>query len=79
MLITREISRAARGLVGWSSNELAARAGVSPDTIRSFESGRTKSLSAENQDNVQKALEAAGVQFLEPGDNSDGPGVARIA
>ncbi|WP_424944302.1 helix-turn-helix domain-containing protein [Aliiroseovarius crassostreae] len=76
MLITKEISKAARGLVGWSANNLAVAAGISPDTIRSFESGRTRSLSAENQDAVKKALEAAGVQFLESGDAATGPGVA---
>ena len=46
------------------------------DTIKSFESGRSKFLSAANQDAVQKALEAAGVQFLEGGDVSGGSGVA---
>ena len=76
MLITKEISRAARGLVGWSANKLAEAAGVSPDTIRSFESGRTGNLSAANQEAVQKALEKAGVQFLENGDVARGPGVA---
>ena len=76
LLITKEISRAARGLVGWSANTLADAAGISPDTIRSFESGRTGNLSAANQDAVQKALEVAGVQFLENGDATVGPGVA---
>lgn len=76
LIITKEISKAARGLVGWSANELAAESGISPDTVRSFESGRTKNLSAANQDAVQKALEKAGVQFMENGDIAAGPGVA---
>ena len=76
LLITKEISKAARGLVGWSANRLADEAGISPDTIRSFESGRTGSLSAANQEAVQKSLEAAGVQFLENGDVAAGTGVA---
>ena len=76
MLITKEISKAARGLVGWSANKLAEASGVSPDTIRSFESGRTGSLSAANQAAVQKALEAAGAQLLEDGHVANGPGVA---
>lgn len=33
---------AARSLLRWSVDELAARVGVSPTTIRNFEGGRTK-------------------------------------
>ena len=76
MLLTTELLKAARGIVRWSVNELAEESGVSPDTLRSFESGRTKSLSAHNQDAVQKALEGVGVQFMEKGDMSEGIGVA---
>lgn len=76
MLLTKEIVKAARQLVVWTSNQLSEHSGVGHDTIRSFESGRTKSLSAENQDKVQKAFEAAGVQFLKEGDTANGSGVA---
>ena len=76
MLITKELSKAARGLAGMSAAGLSDAAKVPIDTIKSFESGRTRNLSAENQDKVQKALEAAGVQFLDTGDEADGPGVA---
>lgn len=77
MLITRDVCKAARALAGWSANMLADAAGVSQDTIRSFESGRTKSLSAENQEAVQKALETQGIQFLNNGDVAAGPGVSK--
>ncbi len=76
MILTKEISKAARALIGITAKDLAQLADVPFDTVRSFESGRTKALSAANQDAVQKALQAAGVQFIEPGDDPAGPGVA---
>ncbi|MEL7319740.1 MAG: helix-turn-helix domain-containing protein [Pseudomonadota bacterium] len=76
MKLTKEIVKAARGLIGFSALQLAEASGVALDTVKSFESGRNKSLSADNQDRVQKALELAGVQFLESGATSDGDGVA---
>lgn len=76
MLITKEISKAARGLVGMSAARLSELSGVALDTVKSFESGRTKSLNAQNQDAVQKALESAGVCFLEAGDTAQGRGVS---
>ena len=75
MLLTKELSKAGRQLVGWTSKQLSETSGVSFDTVRSFESGRTKTLSAANQDAVQKALEGAGVQFLENGLTALGDGV----
>ena len=76
MIITRQMSKAARALVDWNAVELAERANVSHDTIRSFESGRTATLNAKNQEAVLSAFKAAGVQFLESGDAATGPGIA---
>ena len=76
MLLTKQKSKAARGLIEWSAVKLSEMSGVPLDTIKSFESGRSKTLNAENQDKVQKAFEAAGVQFLEEGDTSLGDGVS---
>ena len=76
MLLTNSILRSARGLVDWSATDLAKRSNVSIDTIRSFESGRTKSLTATNQEAIRVAFVEAGVQFLESGDVATGPGVA---
>lgn len=76
MLLTNGILRSARGLVDWSATDLAKRSSVSIDTIRSFESGRTKSLTATNQEAIRVAFVEAGVQFLESGDVATGPGVA---
>ncbi len=76
MLLTKEITKAARGLLEWSAPKLSAASGVPLDTIKSFESGRTKTLSAENQDRIQKAMELEGVQFLEAGHIATGNGVS---
>lgn len=69
--------RAARALVGWNGTALAKAAGVSLQTIRRMEGelgpGRS---SAANLDAVKRALEAAGVIFLESDEASEtGPGV----
>ena len=76
MKLTKEIVKAARGLAGFSAGQLAESAEVAIDTIKSFESGRNKSLSADNQEKVQKAFERVGIQFLEDGSVAAGPGVA---
>lgn len=75
MLLTKQISKAARGLLEWSAPKLAEASGVPLDTIKSFESGRTKTLSAENQERIQKTLEREGVQFLDERDHASGKGV----
>ena len=76
MILTKEICKSARQLVGWTTKQLSEESGVSFDTLRSFESGRSKTLNAVNQDAVQKSLEAVGVQFMEKGDTAEGVGVA---
>ena len=73
MIISEQI-RAARQLVKITAGELAVLSGVGVATIRRFElmsgvpSGNARSIEA-----IQKALEAAGVEFL--GSPEDGPGV----
>lgn len=76
-MVTAAQIRAARALLGWSGAQLAQAAGVSLQTIRRMESdlgpGRS---SAANVDAVRRALEAAGVVFLEGDDaRAVGPGV----
>jgi transcriptional regulator with XRE-family HTH domain len=67
--------RAARALLGWSQKQLVEMSGKSLATIQRMEDdtigpGRS---SAENVAAVQKALEAAGVLFIEA--NGEGVGV----
>jgi transcriptional regulator with XRE-family HTH domain len=64
--------RAARGLLKWNQDELAGKASVSAVTIRNFENERSSPQRA-TLDVMRRALEAAGVQFID--ENGGGPGV----
>jgi transcriptional regulator with XRE-family HTH domain len=61
--------RAARGLLNWKQATLAEAAGLGLSTVAQFEqSGRA--VSAETVQAIQRALESAGIEFLdgnEPG------------
>lgn len=69
--------KAARALLGWTASDLAERSGISYPTIQRLDAtkgpvgGRHETVEA-----VRKALEAGGVQFLETGHVTAGPGVA---
>jgi transcriptional regulator with XRE-family HTH domain len=72
LMMTPPQCRAARALLGWSQEELAAAAHVSIGTIRNFESG--KSMPMYNTiGGIKRALEDAGVAFIMQ--NGGGPGV----
>jgi transcriptional regulator with XRE-family HTH domain len=65
--------RAARGLLGWSRDDLAEASGVFSNTIRNFENG----ASDPKQSTLlawRRALSRAGVVFID-GDEHQGPGV----
>ena len=66
MMLTAPQSRAARGLLGISQGDLAERSGVGLRTIAGFEAGKTMPIRA-NLAAIQRALEAAGVQFTKHG------------
>jgi transcriptional regulator with XRE-family HTH domain len=72
-MLTAAQIRAARALIGWSQPALAKASGISLPTVVRMEGqqgpGRS---SAANVDAVRRALETAGVVFL---DGEDGPGV----
>jgi transcriptional regulator with XRE-family HTH domain len=72
MTITAAQLKAARQLLGWTQEQLAVEARVSPSAVSRFEAARhwpsSGIVSA-----VQSALEAAGVIFTP--ENGDGPGV----
>ena len=73
-MITAQQIRGARGMLRWSAGKLAEMSGVSVPTIQRMESvdGVPKST-ATNLQAVIQALEAAGIEFIEP--NGGGPGV----
>lgn len=66
--------KAARALLAWSQENLAAAAGISVPTIKRLEAqegplgGRNETASK-----IQFALESAGVEFID--ENGGGPGV----
>jgi len=66
MIIGASTSRAARGLLNWTQAELAETGQVALSTVNNFEAGRSLP-SGENLFAIQRALEAAGVEFLPRG------------
>jgi transcriptional regulator with XRE-family HTH domain len=61
--------RMARAAVGWGVRELAKKAGVTANTVTRIENGADAKQST--MDRLQRALEAAGIEFT----NGDQPGV----
>jgi transcriptional regulator with XRE-family HTH domain len=70
-MLTPAQCRAARGLIDWSQMELAERAGVGIVTIRQLEAGNHAPRRA-TLDVVRRALERAGVEFID--ENGGGAG-----
>jgi transcriptional regulator with XRE-family HTH domain len=74
-MITPAQSRAARGLIEWSQEQLAQASHLGLSTIRDFEKGR-RVPTHNNLAAIRRALEEAGVTFLTVGDiTSGGAGV----
>ena len=68
--------KAARSLLGWSQDDLAAHSGVSKPTIGRLESNDTADAIGGRPETAEKlvaALEDAGIQFIH--ENGEGPGV----
>jgi len=72
-LLRIEQIRAARGLLGWSQSDLAARAGLSLPTVKRVESGRGPRVSDAARTKLRRTFETAGVEFID--ENGGGPGV----
>ena len=71
-MLTPAQCRAARGLLDWNQQELAEKARVGVVTIRQLEAGVNEPRRA-TLEVVCRALESAGVQFID--ENGGGPGV----
>ena len=68
-MLTAATCRAARALLGWSQRELARRSRLSVTWVKKFEAGRGDGFIPVAVAAAQRALEEAGVEFL------DGEGV----
>jgi transcriptional regulator with XRE-family HTH domain len=64
--------RAARALIEWTQPQLAAAANLGLSTVVDFEKAR-RAVSTDAEAGIQRALEAAGVIFVD--ENGEGPGV----
>jgi transcriptional regulator with XRE-family HTH domain len=71
-MLTSAQCRAARGLIDWRQSDLAEQAGVGIVTIRQLEADVNAPRRA-TLDVVRRALEAAGVEFID--ENGGGAGV----
>ena len=65
-MITAAQCRAARGLIAWSQQDLAQRAGIGTVAVHQLENG-TSSPRRATLDVVRRAFEAAGVEFIPDG------------
>jgi hypothetical protein len=66
--------RAARALIRWSAEDLARHSALGVTTIRRAElSDNETSMTVANDHAVRRALESAGVEFID--ENGGGPGV----
>lgn len=62
-MITGSQLRAARALLDWTQDDLAAKSGVAAQTIRLFEAGNRQPY-RQTLDQLQATLEDAGIEFL---------------
>ncbi len=65
--------RAARSLLDWNQMDLAQASDLSLPTIQRMETLGLRRSSAGNVEKVQRALEDAGIEFID--ENGGGPGV----
>lgn len=71
-MVTPEQCRAARGLLDWSQQELATRAGIGIVTVRQLEASTIEPRRS-TQTVVKQAFENAGVELID--ENGGGTGV----
>ena len=71
-MITSGQCRAARGLLGWSQQDLADHAGLGIATVRNLELGVHEPRRA-TLEVIRRAFETAGIELID--ENGGGPGV----
>jgi transcriptional regulator with XRE-family HTH domain len=71
-MVTPAQCRAARGLLGWSQQELARQARVGIVTVHQLETGISEPRQA-TLEVIRRAFESGGVEFID--ENGGGPGV----
>lgn len=71
-MLTAAQCRAARGLISWSQQDLAAAARIGVVTVHQFEAGSSEPRHS-TLDVIRRAFENAGVEFID--ENGGGPGV----
>ncbi len=69
--LTPAHSRAARGLLGWTQEDLETQSSVSRKTIQNFEGGSDVKVMSRTLRDICEAFEKAGIEFT----NGDEPGV----
>ncbi|MEH3090747.1 MAG: helix-turn-helix transcriptional regulator [Agrobacterium cavarae] len=74
MSISASQCRAARALLDWSQDDLANRSNVGRATLANFEKEKSVPYDRTLRD-IQSALEAAGIIFINAGDVAQGAGV----
>ena len=67
----RELVRASRGLLGWSQEDLARRAGVNRRVVAAYESGE-RVPHQRNMESLRAAIENAGVELVSRQDGTIG-------
>lgn len=72
-MLTPAQLRAARALLGWSRDDLAGKSNIAAETVKNFEL-RGSDPKQGTVHKWQRALEAAGVEFIDAADGK-GPGV----
>ncbi|WP_184059748.1 helix-turn-helix domain-containing protein [Sphingomonas aerophila] len=71
-MLTVSQCRAARGLLGWSAQDLADRGGFGVATVRRFEAGQTVNVASIQK--IEATLQHAGVTLVAAGDASPNGG-----
>jgi len=69
-----QLSRAARALLKWSQRELADTSGVALSTVADFENDKREPW-GDNLAAIRRALEDAGVEFIQAKKGGKGVGV----